>query len=124
MGIQKLLYSFSFAIAGVRHALKYNQNLQIHFAVAFIVLLLSLYFRISRFEFGMVGVMIVITIASEMINTAIEQMVDLITLEHRQQAKVAKDVAAGMVLVTATGAFIVGVAIFLPYIIKTINLML
>ena len=52
-----------------------------------------------------------------MINTAIEEMVDLIVQEHREQARIAKDVAAGMVLVTAIGSLVIGAVIFLPHII-------
>jgi undecaprenol kinase len=53
-----------------------------------------------------------------MINTAIEMMVDLITKEHREEAKIAKDVASGMVLITVSGAVIVGLLIFLPYLVR------
>ena len=118
MSLNKLFYSFGYAFEGVLYALKYNQNLRIHFMVAALVLLAGVYFQISRFEFAMVGVMIIVTIAAEMINTSIEQMVDLITIEHRREAKIAKDVAAGMVLVTATGSIIAGISIFTPYILK------
>jgi diacylglycerol kinase len=54
-------------------------------------------------------------IVSEMINTSLEAIVDLITKEHRVQAKIAKDVAAGMVLVGAAGSIVVGLIIFTPY---------
>ena len=62
--------------------------------------------------------MIVLVFSAEMVNTALEEMTDLITEEHKQEAKAAKDVAAGMVLVTAIGAIIVGIVIFVPYIIE------
>lgn len=65
---------------------------------------------------GILGVMILLVLSAEMINSAIEKMVDLITLEHRKEAKIAKDVAAGMVLLTALGSIIVGVLIFVPHI--------
>ena len=57
-------------------------------------------------------------ITAEMVNSAIEKMVDLITKEHRQEAKIAKDVSAGMVLVTAIAAVIIGVLILSPYVLK------
>jgi diacylglycerol kinase (ATP) len=53
-----------------------------------------------------------------MINTSLEEMVNLITQEHRKEAKIAKDVAAGMVLIAAIGSVIVGIFIFAPYILK------
>lgn len=118
---RKLSQSFSYAFAGVWYALKYNQNLRIHFLVAIAVVLVSIYFKVNPFEMGILGIMILLVIASEMINTAIEQMVDLIVKEHRKEARIAKDVAAGMVLVTAIGSVIVGILIFLPYILKLLR---
>jgi diacylglycerol kinase len=112
------LKSFQYAFAGVHYAIMHNQNLRFHIAAAIIVILASIFFKVTPFEMGILGVMIVLVIASEMINTAIEQMVDLITREHRQEAKIAKDVAAGMVLVAAVGSIIVGILIFTPYILK------
>jgi diacylglycerol kinase len=53
-----------------------------------------------------------------MINTAIEEVVNLLTNEHKMEAKIAKDVSAGMVLLTAIGAVIVGILVFTPYILK------
>lgn len=115
---RKLAASFKFAFEGLFHALRYNQNLRIHFAIAILVILASIYFRVNPFEMGILGVMILLVISAEMVNTAIEEMVDLIANDHRKQAKIAKDVAAGMVLVTALGSIIVGVLIFTPYILR------
>ena len=67
---------------------------------------------------AILGLTMMMVITAEMINSAIEKMVDLITKEHRQEAKIAKDVAAGMVLVTAIAAAIIGTLIFLPYVVK------
>lgn len=113
-----LLKSFQYAFEGVVYAVVHNQNLRIHIAIALVVMLASIFFRVNPFEMGILGVTILLVISAEMINTAIEQMVDLITKEHRQEAKIAKDVSAGMVLVTAVGSIIVGFLIFLPHILK------
>lgn len=118
---RKLAKSFAYAFAGVKYALKNNQNLRIHFLAAFLVTVLSILFDINPFEMGILGISILLVIAAEMINTSIEEMVDLITIEHRQQAKVAKDVAAGMVLLTALGSVIVGILIFLPHILALLR---
>src|SRR5574338_739581 len=93
--------SFRYALAGIFWGLKYNQNLRFHFAAALIVIFFSIVFHINAFEMGVLGVMILVVIVSEMMNTVIEEMVDLIVQEHRKQARIAKDVAAGMVLVSA-----------------------
>lgn len=114
----KLKFSFKCAFEGICHATKYNQNLKIHFIFAILVILSSLIFRVNPFEMGILGVMIILVISSEMINTAVEEMADLITKEHREEARIAKDVSAGMVLFAAVGSVVVGVLIFTPYILR------
>jgi len=115
---QSLVKSFKYAFEGVLHAFKFNRNIRIHAFAAFIVVLMGLFFQVSLLEASILGVLILIVIASEMINTAIEEMVNLITNEHRREAKIAKDVSAGMVLVTSIGSVIVGILIFAPHILK------
>lgn len=64
------------------------------------------------------AITILLVILSEMINTSLEEMVNLITNEHKKEAKIAKDVAAGMVLAATVGSVIVGLLVFTPYILK------
>lgn len=118
---RRLIKSFRFAFAGLEHAYRYDQNLRIHFFIAILVIIASIFFRVNTFEMGILGVMILLVMVTEMINTAIERMVDLITKEHREDAKIAKDVAAGMVFLTAAGSLIVGVLIFTPHILKLLK---
>ena len=115
---RSLIKSFRYAFEGVLFSVRHNRNLRIHITVALLVIAASLFFRISPFEMSILGIIIVLVICAEMINSAIEEMVDLIIQEHRQQAKIAKDVAAGMVLVASMGAVIVGILIFTPHILK------
>lgn len=115
---KKLIASFHYAFAGVFYALKHNQNLRIHFVAALLVIIASLYFQVNPFEMGILGVMILLVISAEMVNTAIEQMVNFVVSEHQREAKIAKDVSAGMVLVTAIGSIIVGILIFAPHVKK------
>ena len=110
--------SFLYAVEGVYYAFKNNQNLRIHTIVGIIVILVGLGLGVTEFELAILGVMILLVVSSEMINTSIEQMVDLIVNEHRKEAKIAKDVGAGMVLITSVGAAIVGLLIIVPYILK------
>ena len=118
---KKLMHSFGYAFGGIKVAFKNNQNIRIHFLVAIIVIIASIVLRVNAFEMGILGVMILLVICAEMINTAIEEVVNLLINEHRQEAKIAKDVSAGMVLLTAMGSVIVGVLVFLPHIIKLIK---
>lgn len=116
--LKKLTLSFRYAFSGIFWALRHNQNLRIHFFVALLVIIASIYFQVNPFEMGILGVMILLVIGAEMINTAIEQMVDFVVIEHEREAKVAKDVSAGMVLLTAIGSVIVGILIFVPHIVR------
>lgn len=118
IGGQKLISSFRHAFSGIFWALRHNQNLRIHFMIATLVVIASIYFQVNPFEMGILGVMILLVISAEMVNTAIEQMVDFVVVEHRREAKVAKDVSAGMVLLTAIGSVIVGILIFIPHIVR------
>lgn len=115
---KRFFKSFHYALQGIHYALKYDQNLVIHFISACIVVLVSILLKVTPFEMGILGITILVVIVTEMINSAIEKMVDLITKEHRAEAKIAKDVSAGMVLLTSVGSAIIGILIFLPHILK------
>ncbi|OGH12751.1 MAG: hypothetical protein A2776_00765 [Candidatus Levybacteria bacterium RIFCSPHIGHO2_01_FULL_40_10] len=111
--------SFGYAFAGIIHAVRENRNLRIHFIIAIAVFVLSIYLKVAYQDLAILIVLIVLVIAAEMINTSLEEMTDLITSEHRQEAKVAKDVAAGMVLVASIGAALVGALILGPYVLPS-----
>ena len=110
--------SFGYALSGFLHALKHNRNLRIALFLAVLVILLGLYFQVTSLEMVILVIVVLLVILSEMINTSLEEMVNLITNEHKKEAKIAKDVAAGMVLVAAVGAIIIGFLIFTPYVLK------
>jgi diacylglycerol kinase (ATP) len=116
--LKRFYKSFHYALQGIHYALKTDQNLVIHFIIACFIILFSLLFKVTPFEMGILGVTILVMISAEMVNSAIEKMVDLITKEHRAEAKIAKDVGAGMVLLTSIGAAIIGLLIFIPYIVR------
>jgi undecaprenol kinase len=113
--------SFGYAIAGIYHAICDNRNMKVHLFIAAFVIAAGLYFQVTRGEFIVLMVLILFVLTAEMINTSIEEMTDLITTEHRREAQIAKDVAAGTVLVTAVGAAIIGLYIFIPYFVRFIG---
>lgn len=115
---KSLIRSFGYAFEGILHAFSNNRNLRIHFFAALVVILAGIFFHLTSLEMGILGVIILLVIVGEMINTAIEEMVNLITSEHRKEAKIAKDVAAGMVLIAAIGSVIIGFLIFIPYVLR------
>ncbi len=110
----RTLHSFKYAFAGIKHAIHNHQNMKIHLVASIAALLLALILRIPGVEFLLVIFAIMFVIFAEMVNTAIEEMTDLITTEHRQQAKVAKDIAAASVLIASLFSIIVAIVIFLP----------
>lgn len=112
--------SFKHAIDGIIHNIRTQPNFRFHLFAIILASLLGKYLSINIFEWLVLIFTFNIVIVSEMVNTAIEAMVDLITLEKRQDAKIAKDVSAGMVLVSAIFSVIIGIYIFIPKIIQLI----
>lgn len=111
-------FSLPYAWQGIWFAIKYNQNMRFHLLVGTLVVIVSILLHVTPFEMGILGVMILLVLCTEMINTAIEEMANLITKEHREEARIAKDVGAGMVLLTAMGSIIVAILIFVPHILR------
>jgi diacylglycerol kinase len=106
--------SFKHAIDGLIHAFRSQPNFRIHCLIALAVLIAGWLYQISNVEWALIIFTILWVLLSEMMNTAVESMVDLITNEYQEQARVAKDVAAGMVLLGALGSVIIGLIVFLP----------
>lgn len=115
--IKKFLNGFKYAGTGIYTALKKERNLKFHVVAMILVIILGFVYDIDLIEWFICIILFAGVIAGEMFNTAIENVVDMITLEKNEKAKVAKDVAAGAVLVWAIGAAVIGVLIFMPRII-------
>lgn len=113
--IRRHTISFKTAFSGLVWALSTQPNFRVHILVSLVAIGLGVYLGISNIEWAIIVFTIVLGFTSEMINTAIESMTDLITNQWSKEAKIAKDVAAGMMLTVAVGAVIVGLMIFLPY---------
>jgi diacylglycerol kinase (ATP) len=107
-----LLQSFNWAFEGIVHALRSERNMWIHFGTAVLVLIAALFFSLTRLEVVALFVAISFVLIAEMLNTAIEHVVDLVTDELDPRAKVAKDVAAGAVLVATINALAVAYLVF------------
>jgi diacylglycerol kinase len=109
--------SVGYAIKGIGSSLQEQRNLKVQIFIAVIVVGASAYLEISAIEWSIVLITIGMVIGTEMINTAIESLVDLVTLERKPQAGKIKDIAAGAVLFVSIIAVIVGVLIFRKYLI-------
>jgi diacylglycerol kinase (ATP) len=115
---RKLAQSFRYAGHGVKHALATQRNIRFHMVIALIVIIFGYLLKLSTYELAALAIAICFVIVSEMINTSIEEAINLMTTTHRAEAKIAKDVAAGAVLFSAVCAIIVGCLIFIPHIIN------
>jgi diacylglycerol kinase (ATP) len=113
-GWRSLLDAFRYAFAGLFYLIKTERNAQIHCAIAAIAVALGFWFQIERAEWLALVLIIALVITAEGFNTAIEAAVDLASPGYHPLAKVAKDVAAGSVLLTAMMSLVVGAIIFLP----------
>ncbi|MDI6730973.1 MAG: diacylglycerol kinase family protein [Candidatus Margulisbacteria bacterium] len=111
---RKLIKSFEYAGAGTRHAIKTQRNLWIHFLAGLLVLFLAWWVKVNIVEFAILLLAIFGVIVVEMVNTAIEELVNILSPEHRVEAGLAKNVAAGAVLLSAVGAVIIGCLVFIP----------
>jgi len=116
----KLINSFKYAIAGFLHCVKRERNFRIHLVASVVAISLAAFFDLSRIEFAAIIGAIALVLVTEMINTAIERIVDNLTTERNENAKIAKDVAAGAVFVAAIFAAIVGLAVFAPRVLELI----
>ncbi len=117
MDIKKFLKSFTYAIEGLKLAVNVDQNVRIHIIVGLFVITVSVIVQVTKMEFLFILFSIFFVLITEMVNTSIEEMTNLIVKEHRMEAKIAKDVAAASVLLAATFAVIVGIVILIPRLI-------
>ena len=104
--------SFNYASEGIIHVLRTQRNMRIHFLVAAVVLVLALVAGVSKLELIALLLSITFVLMAEMINTAIEGAIDVSTTSFDPMAKLAKDVAAGAVLIATLNAVAVGYLVF------------
>jgi diacylglycerol kinase (ATP) len=108
-----LLVSFNYAIEGLIHVLRRERNMRVHFALSTVVLVLAFIYDVSRLELMALMIAISFVLIAEMVNTAIEEMIDLSTKGYDPRAKIAKDVAAGAVLIASVVAATIGYLVFI-----------
>ncbi|HHV38442.1 MAG TPA: phosphatase PAP2 family protein [Tepidimicrobium sp.] len=124
MKSRSIIESFNYAVSGIIHALKTERNMRIHFIVAGLAIILSLFFDFSRGEFLLLFFSITFVLMAELFNTAIEKTVDLVTDEYKTLAQLAKDAAAGAVLIAALNSLVVGYLLFFDRLNPLTNLVL
>ena len=119
--VMRLIRSFSHAFAGLGHGLRTQANMRIHILAAAGVIVAGLLLQISPIEWAILVVTIMIVMSAELFNSAIEAAVDRVGNEPHPLSKIAKDLAAGAVLIGAIGAVLVGLLIFGPRLLALIG---
>lgn len=116
-GRGKFSDSVKHAVDGIDYTVGHERNFKIELGFAILVFLLSIILRVSMVEWLVLLLTISMVLVLEVVNTAIERCVDLVTKEYKDLAKVAKDTAAGAVLIMSVFSVAIGICIFLPKIL-------
>ncbi len=112
--MKRFLNSFKYAFEGIITTIKEERNIKIHILAVVVVIIMGVIYKISQVEWIICLILFGLVISSEIINTSIENAVDLITKEENELAKKAKDAAAGAVLVNAIISAIIAGIIWIP----------
>ena len=112
------LKGFVYARNGIIFLVKSERNFRVHLVVLILVIALGWYFSITRNEWLVIILTASVVLALEGVNTSIERLSDLYSTDQNEQIRVIKDVAAGAVLIAAIGAVIVGILVFVPYMLN------
>ncbi len=112
--LRTFLRGFVYAAEGIAHTVRSQRNMRVHMVIAAAVVVIGVAFGIGPTEWAIIALTMGVVFAAETMNTVVESLIDLVSPTHHPQAKIAKDAAAGAVLLAALAAVGVGAAIFLP----------
>jgi diacylglycerol kinase len=112
------LHSFAHALHGVLHVIKHEKNARIHLGFAIVAFGSGEWLGVSNAELAAVFFAVVIVFLAEMFNTAIERTLDLIDVRDNPRIKLIKDMSAGAVLIAAVAAVMVGIVVYVPYVLR------
>lgn len=118
-----LYESFGYAFEGIWTGICKERNMKIHCLAIILVTLAGTFFNITAMQWCICLLLFALVASLELVNTAVEAVVDLVTEEKKPLAKIAKDTAAGAVLFAAIISVIIGCIIFLPYLLKLFGIM-
>jgi diacylglycerol kinase len=117
----RLQKSFSYAIQGIQYSIASEHNMKIHLLASIIAVVIGFIVHLTRLEWGLLSLTIFMVLTAETINTSIERAIDLFSTKQHPLAKIAKDLAAGGVLLTALNAVIIAFILFGPYLIGIVQ---
>lgn len=115
MSLKIFLERTNNAVEGILHTAKTQRHLRYHLYTAASVLIVAYVLGIGRTDFLIISVTVILVLLAEMMNTAVEYVVDMISPDYSEKARIAKDIGAGAVFITAFGAVVMGYIILFPY---------
>lgn len=121
-GIKRFFNSFKYSVEGLKYAYRYEQSMLIHTVFTIIVMILNIVLHVSGFEWLIMIICIAMTLAAELINTAIEAAVDFTSLEINPLAKIAKDCSSAATFVLSLVAIAIGLVVYIPYVLKLLGI--
>ncbi|MEI6596602.1 MAG: diacylglycerol kinase family protein [bacterium] len=116
--LSRLFKSYGYAIKGLFKTFQEEQNLKIQILASLIVLILGIYFSISRLEWAILTLVVCLVLTAEITNSAVERITDVLKPRINTYVKEIKDIMAAAVLLSSMAAVIIGVIIFFPYVYK------
>lgn len=106
------LKNFKYAFRGIAHCIKNERHMRVHISVLTYVLVFSTFFKLTAHDYAILILTISAVVSAEMVNTAVERLSDLFSAEYNLMSRIAKDIAAGAVLICAIASVIVGIILF------------
>ncbi|MDO8610370.1 MAG: diacylglycerol kinase family protein [bacterium] len=119
--LKKHVHSFKNAYAGLKWVITTQSNFRIHVFLSFLSIVGGFFFHVSYEEFLIIVVLICVGLVIEIVNTAIEETIDALDKNPREEIRIAKDVSASAMLVFSIGSFLIASIIFIPKIIQYLN---
>jgi len=121
-GFKRFLKSFKYSMEGLIYSYRYEQSMFIHFIFTVIVITLNILLKVGATNWLFTMLMLVVTLAAELINTSIEAVVDLVTLEIHPLAKIAKDCSSAATFVLSISSIVLALFIYVPRFIEVFGL--
>lgn len=120
-GIKRFFYSIKYSFNGLIYAYKNEKSLAIHGILSIITIILGFILQISHTQWAVILIALAAILAFELVNTAMEAAIDLVTLEYKELARIAKDCCSGATFVMSLIGFIIAMVTFVPKIIHLIG---
>ncbi|HBA37358.1 MAG TPA: diacylglycerol kinase [Firmicutes bacterium] len=121
-GLKQFIYSAKYSLDGLFYSYKNERSLRIHAAASMLAIVLGFFFKISHIQWALVLVSLAIILAFELVNTAMEAAIDLVTLEYHELARIAKDCCSAATFVMSIAGLITMSIIFGPHILNFLNI--